>query len=83
MADRHRTVGTIVYWRALIVIGVDGANSHGVGGLVIVLLVVCVDSNVLVALGAGDEVDSFTIQMFLAYQQRLRAPQRSILTRRT
>ena len=45
MADRHRTVGTIVYWRALIVIGVDGVNSHGVGGLVIVLLVaVCVNT---------------------------------------
>ena len=41
MAVRHSTVGTMVYWRALIVIGVDGVDSHGVGGLVIVLLVVC------------------------------------------
>ena len=38
MADRQSTVGTAVYWRGLIVIGVD---SHGVGGLVIVLWAAC------------------------------------------
>ena len=57
-----------MYWRALIVIGVDGVDSHGVGGLVIVLLVRARQYAFRKRLELVGEVHSFTLQNSYARQ---------------